>query len=257
MNTRSVSIPLGFQNTTNNTQNHTMVPILDMLNHSSDADRVIASPRQVPSAPSPPSANASQPTSAGANGTTGMRTGPTNPRSAPTLPNRIVNGNSGAALVPGKIGLKLVAPSRGTKDGEEVMFTYGPHCSATLFAEYGFSELALSALPFGKSEAGAKTTEGRAWSRSSSRSSSSTAIAEMDGKAISAGTGLQPAEGEDADVYGGPDTSLRCNWRDLMNGQLDVGWLVDELWEARLSEEDREEREDALRVIGCFQYVYF
>lgn len=141
--------------------------------------------------------------------------------------------------MPGRIGLKLVAPARGSKAGEEVMFTYGPHCSSTLFAEYGFSELTLSrvlALQDGE-EAQLENSKDDSPSGSTARSSpSSTSL---------------PSSTLGMDVEG---QGVKCNWADLMNGQLDVGHLVDEMWDD-LSEEDREERESALRMIGCHQYV--
>lgn len=42
--------------------------------------------------------------------------------------------------MPGKVSFDLIAPKRGMKKGEEVLFEYGAHPSSILFAEYGFVE---------------------------------------------------------------------------------------------------------------------
>lgn len=130
-----------------------------------------------------------------------------------------------------------MAPFRGIKAGEEVVFTYGPHCSATLFAEYGFSELSITD---GDGQAGSRAAdETGAGQRGDMRSCNGRAS--PDGTVLN-GTGVGNRE------------EARCNWPELANGQLDVGWLVDELWD-EMEDEGKEEKVDALRVIGCFQYV--
>jgi hypothetical protein len=88
-----------------------MVPILDMLNHSSKPEEIIPKPIQIPSSPNP---------------TTGPGAGPSRRGATPHL-------------VPGKIGFRLIAPDRGLKKDEQVRFEYGAHSTETLFTEYGFT----------------------------------------------------------------------------------------------------------------------
>lgn len=94
MNTRTVHIPLNLP-APSDLHNHTLVPLLDLINHSSSPHLVIPRPRQVPLT-------------------------------------RLAS--------PGKIGFELLAPDRGLKAGEEVLFEYGRHSNALLLAEYGFVE---------------------------------------------------------------------------------------------------------------------
>ena len=107
VNTRTVSIPLDLPGPSS-LNNHTLVPILDMLNHSSKPEEIIPKPIQFPSSPSAPP--------------------------GPSMHRRGVQPH----LVPGKIGFRLIAPDRGLEKDEEVKFEYGAHSSETLFTEYGF-----------------------------------------------------------------------------------------------------------------------
>lgn len=108
VNTRTAAIPLGLQPATS-LQNHSLVPLFDLINHSSDPDLIIPSPivTHIPAGPSSSSRS---------------RT-------------------AGSHLVPGRVGFQLVAPERGLRKGEQVLFQYGAHSNGTLFAEYGFVEL--------------------------------------------------------------------------------------------------------------------
>jgi hypothetical protein len=106
VNTRTVSIPLDLPGTSS-LQNHTLVPILDLINHSSNEEERIPTPIQFPSSTS------------GGPGSTSSR-------------------GSQPHLIPGKVGFRLIAPERGLKEGEEVKFEYGAHSTETLFTEYGF-----------------------------------------------------------------------------------------------------------------------
>lgn len=112
VNTRSVSIPLGIAGSSS-LQNHTLVPMLDMLNHTSSPSLMIPRPQQIPSSSITTSTTEDTKSSRGSN---------------------IVQ------LIPGKIGYKLIASSNGFKQDEEVLFEYGSHPSDVLFTEYGFVE---------------------------------------------------------------------------------------------------------------------
>ncbi|WVN87868.1 uncharacterized protein L203_103065 [Cryptococcus depauperatus CBS 7841] len=180
VNTRSISIPLGLPGPTER-MNHTLVPILDMVNHSSDTS--IASPR-VRQLSTPSSASAS-----------GNRRGHKPSASGDWSGNGNKYSRNGVHLIPGRIDLRLIAPERGMNKGEEVVFEYGGHSSATLFAEYGFCEV--------------------------------------------------------------PEGHGDEKWLKLKYGELDVGWLVDELWkETAMSpedEEDQAEKKQVLEAIGCWR----
>lgn len=127
MNTRTVSIALGIHGATE-LQNHTLVPLLDFINHSSDRRRCCPTPRQYASSPSAERSarrNSSSIASApGAAPRSASRAGP--------------NGSAPAYLVPGRIGFRIVAGVEGIKAGDELFFQYGGHCNSTLFSEYGF-----------------------------------------------------------------------------------------------------------------------
>ncbi|WVQ81248.1 hypothetical protein IAT38_003370 [Cryptococcus sp. DSM 104549] len=184
VNTRSISIPLGLPGPSER-MNHTLVPILDFINHSSNPNFVAPRVRQLPT-PSP----AARP-----------GPGPTTRRTHKVSTSEDWAGHgtgysrNGVHLVPGKIDLRLIAPERGMELGEEVRFEYGGHNDAMLFAEYGFCE----------------TPEG---------------------------------EGEE-------------KWLTLKYGELDLGWMVDELWKEKVGEKDEEddeeeEKQKVLEAIGCW-----
>jgi hypothetical protein len=97
-----VSVPLDLPGPSS-LQNHTLVPVLDMINHSSRPESIIPKPIQFLSG-------------------------------GPGVPAR----GQQPHLVPGKIGFRLIAPERGLVQDEEVKFEYGPHSTETLFTEYGF-----------------------------------------------------------------------------------------------------------------------
>lgn len=114
VNTRTVSTPLGLaepRSTKWTVNNHSFVPLLDMINHSSLPGTECPKPEPMPST------TVSKRTARG-----GMRPGKQH-------------------LVPGKVDVVLFAPHRGLLEGEQVLFLYGPHSNATLFAEYGFTEI--------------------------------------------------------------------------------------------------------------------
>lgn len=114
VNTRTVSTPLGLTEPSSSkwtVNNHSFVPLLDMINHSSLPGTECPKPEPMPST------TTSKRTARGA-----MRPGKQH-------------------LVPGKVDVVLFAPHRGLLEGEQVLFLYGPHSNATLFAEYGFTEI--------------------------------------------------------------------------------------------------------------------
>ncbi|KIR64124.1 hypothetical protein I314_02909 [Cryptococcus bacillisporus CA1873] len=182
VNTRSISVPLGLPGP-NERMNHTLVPILDMINHSSDPSLNAPRVRQL-STPSP----APRPRLAA------RRTHKQTPSSDWNGQNPAGYSRNGLHLVPGKIDLRLIAPDREMRKGEEVLFEYGGHSNATLFAEYGFCEV--------------------------------------------------------------PEAEEDDKWLLLKNGELDVGWIVDKLWEEEVknngNEEDAAEKRKALEAIACW-----
>ncbi|ODN74573.1 hypothetical protein L202_06935 [Cryptococcus amylolentus CBS 6039] len=185
INTRSISIPLGLPGPTER-MNHTLVPILDMINHSSDPSVTAPRVKQLPA-----------PTPTPASSTTRAKKSHKSTSSDDWASHATRYSRNGLHLVPGKIDLELIAPERKMAQGEEVMFEYGGHDNATLLAEYGFLEE--------------------------------------------------------------PDGADDQKWLNLKYGELDVGWIVDELWAEKVGslEEDEEDGEKggkrkALEGIGCW-----
>ncbi|GFZ45944.1 hypothetical protein JCM24511_03677 [Saitozyma sp. JCM 24511] len=143
VNTRTVSIPLGLP-LPNEDNNHTLVPLLDMINHSSSPSQHIPRPIQIPSSSSATyhsyaKALLSRPAP------NGVSHGPSSNGVPPGRRHGMgVGPGAGRAaalhLVPGRIGFRLIAPDRGLRADEEVTFEYGSHANATLFSEYGFIE---------------------------------------------------------------------------------------------------------------------
>ena len=97
-------MPLGYAGPTE-LFNHTLVPVLDLVNHSSSP--TIPRPQQRPS-------NSSR------------------------LSLRLQAAN--VHLVPGKIAFALIAPEEGFREGQELLFQYHPTNNTELWAEYGFAE---------------------------------------------------------------------------------------------------------------------
>lgn len=116
VNTRSVSLPLGFSGPTE-LFNHSLVPILDLANHSSNP--TIPRPRQIPAPLAAIHPCPAQPSTSG--------------------PSRMADGRVGH-LIPGRIAYSLVAPSEGFERGKELRFEYHGLCNTELWAEYGFAE---------------------------------------------------------------------------------------------------------------------
>ncbi|KAL7422560.1 hypothetical protein Q5752_003208 [Cryptotrichosporon argae] len=137
VNTRTVSIALGLAGDTA-LYNHTFVPLLDMINHSSSPSLRLGDPVQVASGPARASTG---PTYARAH----LGPGPNGPARTGML------GRHGRTPTPtppaaaGKIDFRMSAPARGLERGKQVHFAYGPHASSVLFAEYGFHEYAPDA----------------------------------------------------------------------------------------------------------------
>lgn len=113
VNTRTVSVPLDLPGPSS-LNNHTFVPILDMLNHSSKPEEIIPKPIQIASSPSAP-------------------------KPGPGTSRRGAGARAQPHLIPGKIGFRLIAPERGLEKDEQVRFEYGAHSTETLFTEYGFT----------------------------------------------------------------------------------------------------------------------
>jgi hypothetical protein len=139
VNTRTAAIPLGLEPSTS-LQNQSLVPLFDLINHSSDPEVIIPSPRleTLPSTQGKiPRSNIKAPSGRGLGNGHG-------PNSHP---------------IPGRTGFRLVAPERGLKKGEEIRFQYGAHSSGLLFAEYGFVELPPERLDQTSLRRGALKTE--------------------------------------------------------------------------------------------------
>lgn len=116
VNTRSVSVPLGYAGPTE-LYNHTLVPVLDLVNHSSS-----------PTIPRPQQR---------------LNTSVSQARSRQQTAN--------AHLVPGRIAFALVAPEEGFEKGNELLFQYHPLSNTELWADYGFAETYPSGpVPWGK-----------------------------------------------------------------------------------------------------------
>ncbi|WWC69104.1 uncharacterized protein I206_103040 [Kwoniella pini CBS 10737] len=137
VNTRSISIPLGLPSPSER-NNHTLVPIMDFINHSSNEKIVTPRVKQVPTASSRIRKLSMSTKSNGSKSDIAL----------PSPPLTTNNGNTTMGLrkadqhlLPNKIDFKLVCQDNGLKKDEEVFFEYGGHSSSTLFAEYGFCEI--------------------------------------------------------------------------------------------------------------------
>ena len=121
VNTRSVSLPLGFPGPTE-LYNHSLVPILDLANHSSSPS--IPRPRQIP------------------------HTVSSHPRTVHTSSVKSgihARGAMANHLIPGKIAYSFIAPAEGIKQGEELRFEYHGLSNTDLWVEYGFAESPIGA----------------------------------------------------------------------------------------------------------------
>ena len=118
-----MSVPLGLPSPTD-LYNHSLVPILDFVNHSSFRDQCVSKPVLIPTSGSAP----------------------------PRL--KATNLNPNPHLVPGKIAFELMCSDRDLKAGEEVRFQYHAHGNTELWAEYGFVEVPADgkwdSLPWGQ-----------------------------------------------------------------------------------------------------------
>ncbi|OCF32077.1 hypothetical protein I316_06233 [Kwoniella heveanensis BCC8398] len=178
VNTRSISIPLGLGEPSER-MNHTLVPIMDFINHSSDPKIITPRVRQLPTASRARRFNG---------GSSSSSTGTAN---ANASANAHSLRKADKHLIPGKIDFRLVCPERGLAEEEEVFFEYGGHPSSTLFAEYGFCEV---------------------------------------------------PKDENEDVR---------RWLGMRYGEVDVSWLVDELWSS-LDEDEAAGKKEVLEAIGCW-----
>ncbi|WWD16279.1 hypothetical protein CI109_100705 [Kwoniella shandongensis] len=201
VNTRSISLPLGLPGSTER-MNHTLVPILDFINHSSKPALITPRVEQLP-APSPlrngiatsnGNTNGNVGSSSNGQSSSSSTSGSASTTSIPSTtrrPSTLSASQNGHHLIPGKIDLRLLPPEKeGIQAGQEILFEYGGHSSGTLFAEYGFCEM--------------------------------------------------PAEEEGEE-----------GWLGLKYGEMDLGWLVDELCDKQ-GKEGKEEKEKVLEKIGCW-----
>ncbi|KAK8869457.1 hypothetical protein IAR55_000021 [Kwoniella newhampshirensis] len=191
VNTRSISIPLGLPGPTER-MNHTLVPILDFINHSSNPALITPRVQQLPTASPSRSGGNTVNLNGSTTSTTSSSSSFSDPKPPTTRrPSSLSSSKNGYHLIPGKIDLRLLPPEEnGIEAGQEVLFAYGGHSSGTLFAEYGFCEMP------------------------------------------------DEEEGEEG-------------WLRLKYGEMDLGWIVDELWEKE-SKVGKEEKERVLEKIGCW-----
>ncbi|OCF71488.1 hypothetical protein I204_07546 [Kwoniella mangroviensis CBS 8886] len=135
VNTRSISIPLGLPGPSER-NNHTLVPLMDFINHSSNESLITPKVKQLPT---PSSSRTRKPSVTTKTSTNGLPSPP-----LPSKTNGHTDANIGlrnnAVLLPNKIDFQLSCPDRGLDANDEVLFEYGGHSSSTLFAEYGFCE---------------------------------------------------------------------------------------------------------------------
>nr|XP_018263476.1 uncharacterized protein I303_03345 [Kwoniella dejecticola CBS 10117]OBR85634.1 hypothetical protein I303_03345 [Kwoniella dejecticola CBS 10117] len=146
VNTRSISIPLGLP-APSERNNHTLVPIMDFINHSSNEKLITPRVKQLPT-PSARMRKQSASSTAKSNGLDKDIALPSPPLTSSAKSNGSTNGTNSMGLrkadqhlLPNKIDFKLVCQEGGLRKDEEVFFEYGGHSSSTLFAEYGFCEI--------------------------------------------------------------------------------------------------------------------
>ncbi|WVF71829.1 hypothetical protein IAT40_006638 [Kwoniella sp. CBS 6097] len=253
VNTRSISIPLGLGEPSER-MNHTLVPVMDFINHSSDPNIITPRVKQLPTASkarriSQPNPNSSM------NGAPSASGNSTNPISPITLTSATIqvststNANTNAHalrkadkhLIPGKIDLRLLCPERGLEEDEEVFFEYGGHPSSTLFAEYGFCEVPKSQThnQSSQSDEDGNLLKANDSSKALSANSSSPTQTE-NGKT----TDKTNTESES-------ESRVASGWLDMRYGEVDVSWLVNELWES-MGEDEAAEKKEVLEAIGCW-----
>ncbi|WVQ99075.1 hypothetical protein IAU59_006207 [Kwoniella sp. CBS 9459] len=252
VNTRSISIPLGLGEPSER-MNHTLVPIMDFINHSSDPKIITPRVQQLPTASrarriSQPNyiTNGTTNASIPSTGNTRM-VSPITPTSA-TATTTQTNTNSANAhslrkadkhLIPGKIDFRLVCPERGLDEDEEVFFEYGGHPSSTLFAEYGFCEVP-------KAPSGRGQNQGQGQDRTEAEAETSP----PNPNEPTSQSAAQAGDGEGKIVDGG-STAEESGWLGMRYGEVDVTWLVDELW-GSLDVDEAAEKREVLEAIGCW-----
>ncbi|WVR05501.1 hypothetical protein IAU60_002519 [Kwoniella sp. DSM 27419] len=241
VNTRSISIPLGLPGPSER-MNHTLVPIMDFINHSSDPDVITSRVKQLPTASKRRSSSHAQVDTQDGNGSTAQplasRPGANGAKRVVSPPSSTGPGSTSAHLlrqadkhmIPGKIDLCLVCPDRGLAEGEEVLFEYGAHGSSTLFVEYGFCESPPEPALVKAGDSGAE--------------------AELSTSLDASGAG-EKAEAGTVTVHAASSDEGAQGWLGMRYGEVDVSSYVDELWQSQ-DEEDAQEKKEVLESIGCW-----
>ncbi|WRT67493.1 uncharacterized protein IL334_004465 [Kwoniella shivajii] len=235
VNTRSISIPLNIPGPSER-NNHTLVPIMDFINHSSDPSIITPRVKQLAA----PSRQRTRSTSKPSTASTDSVFLP-----SPPLTNASANGSRlGTAngtgiglrkadqhLLPGKIDLRLVCPDRGLDEGEEVFFEYGGHSSEMLFAEYGFCEIPKTPVP-----------------TSSKRDLHDETDIKVEGLNDGSLTSVTQVN-RDGDQK--PNDEDTTGWLTMRYGEVDVTPYIRELWDEQ-DDEEQEEKKQVLEGIGCW-----
>ncbi|EIW66384.1 hypothetical protein TREMEDRAFT_65667 [Tremella mesenterica DSM 1558] len=218
VNTRSVTLALGLPEYPPDVYNHTLVPLLDLLNHSSHPS--VGLPHWIPTASSLPRVRTKNPS------------GPTPPAlkndGHSTFASKPYSGSTEEHLIPGKISMCLKS-GKDMEEGVEVSFEYGGHGSEVLMAEYGFVEgpsssrqSPISEIPGGSdaSDAGAKLQK--------SGRSKSPRTSNVSPEVIKEGN----VKDKDTKHNGKHDHSsaVARRWLEMPHAQVDLDHLIEPLW---------------------------
>ncbi|WWC89696.1 uncharacterized protein L201_004621 [Kwoniella dendrophila CBS 6074] len=261
VNTRSISIPLGLSGPSER-NNHTLVPIMDFINHSSNETIITPRVKQLPTPSSSVSKTRKSSTStsestnkmpqsaiiSNGNSNNSISTSAINPATT-SASNGVNNGFSlrkaEQHLLPNKIDFRLLCPEKGLDKDEEVYFEYGGHSSSTLFAEYGFCEIP-------KSDDIPKPTS------SSIKNGEHPIKDKLNKEKILNGNkdntlGRETLDGDTNNIEKSIDEQddKLNGWLNMKYGEVDLTSYINELWENQ-DEKEKEEKKQVLEDIDCW-----